>query len=370
MSAFTTDQLRSGTLVGMTDELGNPWWGTGHFSGSVPMEDARRLLTVNVTEHAIRTVNPTEAEVLRSIEAATDMAEVKKLAKQLRKLQTDGADTAKYKAIVDSDTGYVFQVATNRWTHHEYSEVLLENVATLLDASGGDLTIGSVIALDHRQKAVVQVRPNEGVTVGGDMILPWLAAFSSLDSTWATGYKPVRTRIVCDNTAAMARGERTAEHRIRHTAGSALKLSKARETVGLFFAGMDDVAKELEELMAAAIKPKSFDRILSNLWPLEAPAGEPKFTQHAVTRRENIRHTVRYLYETDPRVKPWNGTAWGVLQAVNTWGHHHQTIKGDDRVGRQARQLVDGKTDELDALTIAAINEALQAVGQTPVLAG
>lgn len=364
MSKYTNDQLRNGTLVGAVATEGNPWWGNGHFDGYVPIEEARKLLTVEVIERDVVAVDLAEQDALLDRIKTAHASEIPDLIEMV-KVSRGMLDTGRFKAIADRTDGYVFQIAGKGWTHHEYVEVLLENVGLLLDAAAGELQVGSVVALDHRQKAVVQVRPNEGITVGGDRILPWLAAFSSLDSSWATGYKPVATRIVCDNTAEAAYRERTNAHRIRHTKNSRFSLAKAREAVGLFFEGTVELEREIEELMNTTVEDRLFNRVLDTLWNVT----EDGITDRAVSRRTNIRREVSALWHDDPRVAPFHGTAWGALQAVNTWGHHFKTVKGGDRVGRQAGNLISGETEELDQATIAAINDALSAVGREMVLA-
>ncbi len=41
---------------------------------------------------------------------------------------------------------------------------------------------------------------------------------------------------------------------------------------------------------------------------------------------ENRREVLQRLYRHDERVAPWAGTAWGVVQAVNTMTHHEAVV--------------------------------------------
>lgn len=315
MSEYTIPELAAGTLIGKVDEYGKAWHGAGHFMGFVPIEEARKLLTVNVVLDTPIVLN---------------------------------GDASRFRAVVDADTGYVFQVASKIYAPPSYTQVLLDDVETILDVSAGSLQIGSVIALGHKEKAIVQIRPTEGITVGGDMLLPWICAFSSLDSSWTTSYKGVETRVVCDNTAETARGERGGKgmYSRKNTIHNRLNVEKAREAVRIFFEGFQSRAKEVEQLMGTKVTEAEFDRVMAIL-----------------SKRPNTRSAIKGLYVSDPRVAPWAGTSWGVLQAVNTF-HHHYGIVRNEKAGvirhhQQAINLVEGVTQQTDTATLRVLAEVL-----------
>lgn len=117
-----------------------------------------------------------------------------------------------------------------------------------------------------------------------------------------------------------------------------------------------------------------FDKILSKLIPVTGPKGE-HLSSRATTMREGQRAAIRNLYDHDDRVTPYAGTAWGVVQAVNTYHAHVATVKvrkGFDtpnRVDAQALNLVNGKTGDQDARVIACIDSVFRAAGRTPIFA-
>lgn len=49
----------------------------------------------------------------------------------------------------------------------------------------------------------------------------------------------------------------------------------------------------------------------------------------------------------------------GVVQAVNTYVHHEQTVRGVDRAERNMLRAVGGATDALDAATLATLSGVL-----------
>jgi Domain of unknown function (DUF932) len=74
---------------------------------------------------------------------------------------------------------------------------------------------------------------------------------------------------------------------------------------------------------------------------------------------EKKRASLERLWRHDARVSPWKNTAWGVVQAVNTWAHHEQTVRGSTRLERNMLRAVDGTTWTLDRTTLATLRPVL-----------
>jgi hypothetical protein len=77
------------------------------------------------------------------------------------------------------------------------------------------------------------------------------------------------------------------------------------------------------------------------------------------TRSNGIskRQALTQLWDYDPRVAPWKNSAFGVVQAFNTWHHHEQNgLSGDThdarrhaRADRNALRAITGETEKNDA---------------------
>lgn len=63
---------------------------------------------------------------------------------------------------------------------------------------------------------------------------------------------------------------------------------------------------------------------------------------------QNKRDSLQSLYKSDIRVEPWSGTAYGVLQAVNTYEHHEGIVRGADRAERNMLRTVSGDFSRVD----------------------
>ena len=73
------------------------------------------------------------------------------------------------------------------------------------------------------------------------------------------------------------------------------------------------------------------------------------------------REALTSQYRHDNRVAPWAGTAFGVVQAVNTYEQHVKNVKGADRAERNMDKMVRGEFDKLDTTTLDQLNLVLAA---------
>jgi hypothetical protein len=78
------------------------------------------------------------------------------------------------------------------------------------------------------------------------------------------------------------------------------------------------------------------------------PDGKPE-KGRGLTLGKGKADKLQELWATDERVAPWQGTAWGVLQAANTYEHHHGVVRtGDGRLGRNMLKMVNGDWAKFD----------------------
>ncbi len=85
---------------------------------------------------------------------------------------------------------------------------------------------------------------------------------------------------------------------------------------------------------------------------MPTPKDEGRGQTVALKKRDQI----KALYMNDKRSAPWKGTAFGVLQAFNTWQQHEaQVRKGVPRVERNMENVIKGKYAASDNAVLAAI---------------
>lgn len=348
MSRETLTWLNTMTLIGHTDKRGKAWHykaseqgaEPNHYPQAIPVEDVERRLF--------------HWEALEGSVSATV-------------LHPDGVLTvtdADRKAIVrpphtfgEQDKGDILGIFKGGYTIHSYREWLLHTVADILD---DDLSIGSAGLLRGGAQAWVSVEVPENITTpSGVEFRPNLLAVTSLDGSLATSYRKCVTNVVCDNTMAAALTEQGQTFKLKHTRNSGMRLLDAREALQVVHTISDTFASEVEQLTNTTVTDAQWDDFLARLCTLDDKGNEK--TGRGLTMGTNKREDIDTLYRTDDRVSPWNGTAWGVVQAINTWSHHMQgkNKTAGQRAETNMQRAVKGDVETLDQGTLALLQQVM-----------
>jgi phage/plasmid-like protein (TIGR03299 family) len=344
MSRETMQWLNTNTLIGFTDKRGNAWHfraeeqgaETNHYVGAVPLADVeRRLFNWTAVER------PLSYTVPAGFDEATAMDED---GTPLRSVTLPA-----HKAIVRSDTAALLGIFKAGYRSHQFGEWLTGQVSTILD---DELSISSAGLLKGGAVAWVEVSVPDTITgPAGVTFRPNLVACTSHDGSLATTYKRTVTATVCDNTLSAALSEDGQQFKVYHSKYSGMKLAAARDALAIVHTMADDFSKEIERLTSWTVTDREFRKVIDVLLPVADDA-----TATARTKIETRRGEIVSLYRNDNRVAPWAGTAFGVLQAFNTWEHHSKrTYKGTDRAERNMLAAIDGTTDKADAAVLAAL---------------
>lgn len=346
MSRETMKWLNTMTLIGFTEKRGKAWHykaeeqgdEPNHYVGAVPIEDVQRRL---FSWHAVEGTSETTILLPDGVVHMTD-------------------PTSKFicrppGAFGDNDPGAMLKNFKQGYLMHQYDEWLLQQVAAILDDS---LNIGSAGMLADGGQAWVSVEvPDNIVTPSGVVFRPNLLAATSLDGSLSTTYKRVVTNVVCDNTMAAGLTEEGQQIKIRHSKYSNAKLTDVRAALEIVHTIGDDFSRQIEQLTNTAVTDDVWAAFLDaeKTTALVDDKGNEK-TGRGLTMANNKRAKLSQLYNHDDRVAPWRGTAWGVVQAVNTFAHHVQGEKtGADRAQLNMSRAITGETDKLDRSTLAQL---------------
>jgi phage/plasmid-like protein (TIGR03299 family) len=200
---------------------------------------------------------------------------------------------------------------------HTYHDWL---TGTVEECVGDEAQIASAGMLRNRAQAWVQImRPEVSHGPGGVRFSPYIGLSTSLDASWATLINRATTLAICDNTARLMREQGIA---FKHTSGSGSKLGVYRSVMTALLQGEEDFKAVLDHLLAEDVPEQAFGRFLDKLVPVADEDSKPKKTR-ALRKKQEITQ----LYRNDPRVSPWEGTAFGVIQAVNTWETHERVLR-------------------------------------------
>ena len=341
--------LRNNIRIGFTDERGPAWWAAenymadgSHFDGPVPEEEVRKLLDVRLVEARL---NPTfeftasDGTVTRNV-----------------------ADAGGRKAIVrvyPNGDGEVLGVFKDGYQIHPYNEWINDFMRETLDTG---LQTAAVALLRKGGVAFHQVKLPEEWEVQGFKFTPYYTGATSADGTVASTWFTGADAAVCDNTFEMARqGAQTRTTR-KHTRGStdSEKRQKVRDQLSLTVKAGEDFAAWVEELTKIDVSDEDFRLWLDEIRPLpekkETKGGGPGV---GYTRAEKERDERTRLWVSDPKVKPWAGTAFGIVQLDNTYRTWTQTVKGADggRMERNFLNMVKGTDVAEDAAALAALEK-------------
>lgn len=243
-------------------------------------------------------------------------------------------------AIVHSDNGALLGIHSEKYPDHGYGERLFDATSNIID---DDINIGTCGLLDGYRKAWVQIEvPDTIVHKSGESYRPFIVAMSSLDGSLSSTYQEGVTRVVCDNTLSAFRTAQSDKYKVKNTKTSHLRIADAREALGIVFSVAERFEQELEGLIAQTVSDKQWDTFLNTYIPLPEEEGRGR------TGAQNKQFALRALWETDPMVAPWAGTAWGAFQAASTFQQHYSTFKGDNRVERNMVDWTKGKTETED----------------------
>lgn len=333
MSKETAETLNTQVLVGQVAKRGNAWHYRGdlqgdegnHYDGSIPVADVRRRLFNWEGVSAPLSYTLPDGRVF-----------------------TDNAR----QVIARSDTGAVLGVFKSGYKIHQYDEWLIRNAETLLDA---DVQIGSAGLLKGGGVAWVQVEMEETLSVQGVDFRPFLTAATSMDGSLASTYQTGAQVVVCDNTLSAALGEKTNRVKVRHSRHSMGRVQEIREALNILHDVADDFTAQVNALTDREISDTQWKTFVEEYAGLAEAL--KKESRHSLTQAENKVNTLTMLWNSDERVKPWAGTAYGVIQAVNTYAHHEGIVRGKSRAERNMENMVTGAWDTHDKGTLALLDK-------------
>lgn len=339
MTAETQTWLENNVLVGMTSKYGRSWWDRGasdsngednHYQEAIPVADIERRL-FNWTLESSPLI-----------------------------LQATGQVIPGKQAVYRSDTKETFGIfGEESYNVHGYKPWLLDNVGALLQESRGDLVPTSAGLLQGGAVAWVQVENPQAKEVGGEKIRPFILATTSANGRYATSYKRGSTLVVCDNTLAEFHSANKDGVKVKHTRHSLTNIDRAREALELMAAHIDLEFQEIDRLMNTEVTDQMMSKVLDLVLDVDGAK-----TKHAATRNDRKRSEILSLYNNSPLLNHnFNGTAWGVVQAFNTYDQHSSQLRRDTiRFERNKLNFLTGKVEDHDQNIVSAINKVLATV--------
>jgi len=366
MSRETMEWLNRNVLRGFTDKRGNAWHysaalqgnESNHYPGAIPADDLYRRLfgwtaTPRIVLYAASDPNHVEMMDMETVNAdgATVTVQVPDPSVPLGFRRASA-----HMGWARSDSDDLLGIHGDGYNGHQYAEWLVKNVLTMV---GDETQIANAGLLKNGAIAWVQIETPDNVTGdAGVTIRPFILATTSFDGSIATTYKDGYTDTVCDNTREMFLAEKGNVYRVKHTRNSAFSVVDARTALNL---ATDAALAEIHALIDVEVSDAQWSAFVQ----AHAPITEDS-SQRSITMAENMRGELTRLWNTDTRVHPWAGTAWGVVQAVNTYNAHLSIVRNvSTRFERNMMNAVQGKIGKADRATVMT----LESVIGRPILA-
>lgn len=354
MSRETMTHLNTQTLIGMTAQRGNAWHyraqeqGTesNHYTDAIPVADVQRRLF------------HWSAEPRRvAVEVPATMADFTHIGESGQPLKWEVQ--LDRQAITRSDDHHVMGLFKSGYQPHQYDEWLLGTVSNIL---GETLIVSSAGLLKQGALAWVEISMPETrhIDAAGVSFRPNILSGTSFDGSVATFFKRTNTNTVCDNTFEIARSEAGQVFKIKHTRNSGFKLTDARAALNIIESEADAFEAEVTALVQTTVTDRQWSAFLDSFAPLVDDKGE-RLSGRSLSMASTKQDTLKKLWVRDNRVEPWKNTAWGVLQAVNTYGHHEQTVRGATRPERNALNAIQGTQAKEDNRALDLLGAVLSA---------
>jgi phage/plasmid-like protein (TIGR03299 family) len=338
MSAEKIEWLNTKTAIGDTDKRGTAWHyrqgSTNHFPGAIPMEYVENLICP--FEPTIKPLFIKAADgSYREISGFIGMA-------------------------AENEPDDVYAVHSGGYRVHPYRTWLIEQVSRLV---GDDLHISSAGVLAKGAVAWVEIAITDTMTVEGFDYRPHLLAVTSSNGRYETSYGRKCQATVCDNTLDIADRQQGQRISFRHTAGSIARIKDVGTATGIILNSAVAFDEEVRALLSWPVTAPLFSRWLDEMIPEKDKDGF-LLSGAALTRVEKRREDMAGMWNGDPRVSPWNGTALGVLQLSNTWQHHNTGIRKDtQRVERNMLNTIGGQTLATDMNALGILRGLSEAYG-------
>jgi phage/plasmid-like protein (TIGR03299 family) len=256
------------------------------------------------------------------------------------------------KSIVRSDTFANlgrFNDDYNGNAYSDYEEATHEIVGDAPYLSAGELRGG--------RQFFFQVGMDENIHDGstGLEFMPYMMFRSSLDGSLANTWDRGSIICKCDNMfPAISKEARRngSQVKFKRSRYSAERLFDLPRMLGIQAQDTVDFARSMSQV---PVLRSQFIKTLDIIVPLP---GE-NASKIAVTKAENTRQAIDALYQNSPMVADWNGTAFGVFQAFDTYYNRVKPVRGANKIDRVFDRVLTGKAVDEGLSTLNAMQRVL-----------
>jgi phage/plasmid-like protein (TIGR03299 family) len=245
------------------------------------------------------------------------------------------------KAIVRSDNFQTIGYHSEGWQNHVY-DGLMDWTSNMLQ---GGLDVSNALTRKGGAQFALTLTLDSTMHDGksGLEFLPELLVQTSMDGSLATTFSAGNRVIICDNMfQAVHRAAKKAgrQHKIKHTRNSLslASMQTTRDALAVMELSAVEWTEFVGDLVDVPLTRSQWFKALDIL----IPAAGDLDSKAKQTKTANRREAVTAVYTNDPMAAPWTGTAFGAVQAFNTYTQRHQSVRGTGRLDRNFDRAMRG----------------------------
>ena len=178
---------------------------------------------------------------------------------------------------------------------------------------------------EHRKRGrAFLLAKMEGVKILGDVVEPYICLTNSFNKETGLQVALTPIRVVCNNTLQMAIEGAQRLWSTSHTGNVKDKIAEAQQTlrnIKLYMEKMPEVATQMYE---KEIFADEIPKILEQIFPLPVMPDGEEVPKQIITNTEHKRQTVFNIYEQVEDIQKFEGTAYGLWNAISDFSMHYQ----------------------------------------------
>jgi phage/plasmid-like protein (TIGR03299 family) len=229
----------------------------------------------------------------------------------------DGNVADGYIANVRNTDGKILGIVTGKYKIVQ-NEDAFEWTDLLVQENVKYETAGS---LANGKKVWLLARMPEGKILG-DEVIPYLVFANSHDGIGAIKVCLTPVRVVCQNTLNLALNGAKRTWSTKHMGDMASKLNEARNTLQIANTYINELGIVATKLSSKSVTTAEVKEFIDELFPIEVNA-----TNRQIANMETLRDGFNFCYNNRPDIAKFNGTKWGVINAMSDLITHMEPLR-------------------------------------------
>ena len=262
-----------------------------------------------------------------------------------------------YRANVRDKDGSVYGIVSERYKIVQNAEAFSFTDFLLKNDLGIPVTYETAGSLAGGRRVWMLARlPDQSIL--GDSIIPYLVFTNSHDGKGAIRVAITPTRVVCQNTLAIAMTAAPRLWSTRHTGDIMTKIKAAEETLLRTKEYMEDLTEQADLFSQIKMTPSRADEFMRTVFPLPEMKGAD--VDRAAINVMKQRNEFTDILDFKPDLEAFRTTGWGFYNALADFESHSSPLRSSTSFkAKKFASFLDGnntKLEEAEKLLVSFIN--------------